>query len=316
MIAPFPWYGGKRRKAAAVWQRFGDDVEVYVEPFAGSLAVLLYRERAVMREVVCDTDGGICNFWRAIKYDPEQVAHWADYPAIQQDLTARHKWLIAWINDNRDRLCEDPEYYDARAAGWWVWGISLASGGGSNWCCKVYDNRPYTQPTSGGQGVSKQRIKLPYNTLAAWFDTLSKRLECTVVFNKSWESAVTRSVLCQTRRKQYNVAIFMDPPYLSKDRDQLYSSDIIKKSDKAAIDSWQWAQEHGDRYRIAYCAHRGDFDISADWYIEESSYVSIRKAARKARRELIAYSPACFSTEVEAEVEAEVIGSMRRLQDL
>lgn len=40
--APFPWFGGKTRASGLVWQRFGA-VANYVEPFAGSLAVLLGR---------------------------------------------------------------------------------------------------------------------------------------------------------------------------------------------------------------------------------------------------------------------------------
>src|SRR5689334_19180994 len=40
--APFPWFGGKSRVASLVWERFGE-VRNYVEPFAGSLAVLLGR---------------------------------------------------------------------------------------------------------------------------------------------------------------------------------------------------------------------------------------------------------------------------------
>jgi len=38
--APFPWFGGKSRAAEIIWARFGN-VPNYVEPFAGSLAVLL-----------------------------------------------------------------------------------------------------------------------------------------------------------------------------------------------------------------------------------------------------------------------------------
>ena len=38
MKAPFIWFGGKRRVAAEVWSAIGD-VDNYVEPFAGSLAV-------------------------------------------------------------------------------------------------------------------------------------------------------------------------------------------------------------------------------------------------------------------------------------
>ena len=81
---------------------------------------------------MCDLDGGICNFWRAVTADPEAVAHWCDWPTIHQDLTARHSWLRQWFTDNALRLSSDPEFYDARAAGWWVWGISLWIGG--EWC--------------------------------------------------------------------------------------------------------------------------------------------------------------------------------------
>ena len=67
LTAPFPWFGAKRRWAELVWERFGDDLGAYVEPFAGSLAVLLHRETPVPREVVCDLDGALCNFWRALR---------------------------------------------------------------------------------------------------------------------------------------------------------------------------------------------------------------------------------------------------------
>ena len=40
--APFPYYGGKARLAPQIWERLGNP-EVYVEPFAGSLACLLAR---------------------------------------------------------------------------------------------------------------------------------------------------------------------------------------------------------------------------------------------------------------------------------
>ena len=39
---PWPWFGGKSGAAPAVWAALGD-VAHYVEPFAGSLAVLLRR---------------------------------------------------------------------------------------------------------------------------------------------------------------------------------------------------------------------------------------------------------------------------------
>lgn len=38
--SPFPWFGGKSRAASIVWARLGN-VDNYVEPFAGSLAIPL-----------------------------------------------------------------------------------------------------------------------------------------------------------------------------------------------------------------------------------------------------------------------------------
>ena len=144
LSAPFPYYGGKGRIASEIWTRFGR-ADVYAEPFAGSLAVLLANPSPAPREVVCDKDGLICNFWRALKNDPEATAHWADYPTIHQDLTARHKWLRRWAREHASQLVEDAEYFDAKAAGWWVWGISLWIGGG--WCSGDGDDRrPHVDP--------------------------------------------------------------------------------------------------------------------------------------------------------------------------
>ena len=159
LTAPFPWFGGKRRWAENILERLGE-VDRYIEPFAGSLAVLLHRKEPFSREIVCDTSGVLCNFWRAVKTDPEQTAHWAEYPTIHQDLTARHKWLVGWSKANAAKLSEDPDYCDAKAAGWWVWGISNWIGGG--FCETISDTRrPHVDPRSGGQGVQVQRLGTP-----------------------------------------------------------------------------------------------------------------------------------------------------------
>jgi hypothetical protein len=62
LAAPFPWFGGKRRVAGDVWARFGD-VDNYVEPFAGSLAMLLGRPAGHRGriETVNDLDGFVSN---------------------------------------------------------------------------------------------------------------------------------------------------------------------------------------------------------------------------------------------------------------
>ena len=166
MKAPFPWFGGKRRVAPDVWAAFGD-VDNYVEPFAGSLAVLLARPAHhkgidTGAETINDADQFVANFWRALAHDPEAVAHWCDWPVNEADLLARHLWLV---NTGRERLAamdSDPDHYDAQVAGWWVWGINAWIGSG--WCSGT---GPHTLETVGklphlgdaGQGVNR---KLPH----------------------------------------------------------------------------------------------------------------------------------------------------------
>ena len=165
MKAPFPWFGGKRKVAPIVWDALGD-VANYAEPFAGSLAVLLDRPtwHGGSTETVNDADQYIANFWRALAHDPDQVAHYADWPVNEADLFARHLWLV---NEGKRRMQAgmeaDPDWYDAKIAGWWVWGICAWIGSG--WCSGT---GPHTYETiaslpvdgDAGRGVKRQRPHL------------------------------------------------------------------------------------------------------------------------------------------------------------
>ena len=130
--APFPYFGGKSRAASLVWERFGACVN-YVEPFAGSLAVLLAcpEDRRPRVETVNDANAFLANFWRATRADPEGVARAADWPVNECDLHARHRDLLRRGPALR-ALLEDPHAFDVEAAAWWVWGASAWIGSG--WC--------------------------------------------------------------------------------------------------------------------------------------------------------------------------------------
>ncbi len=164
MKAPFPYFGGKRKVAPEVWAALGD-VDSYAEPFAGSLAVLLERPawHTGSTETVNDRDMYIANFWRALQADPDRVAHYADWPVNEADLFSRHLWLV---NEGKRRMQEgleaNPDWFDAKIAGWWLWGI--CSWIGSGWCSGT---GPHTYETIGtlavdgdaGRGVNR---KLPH----------------------------------------------------------------------------------------------------------------------------------------------------------
>ena len=159
--APFPWFGGKSRAASLVWEAFGDVVN-YVEPFAGSLAVLLGRPTEPRIETINDLDCYVANFWRAVANAPDEVAHFCDWPVNEADLSARHQWLVDSV-EFRARMAVDPEYFDARRAGWWCWGACAWIGSG--WCqlpesanAKIRGLSTTARPhlSNAGQGVNRQ----------------------------------------------------------------------------------------------------------------------------------------------------------------
>lgn len=174
LACPYPWTGGKRRVAHVVWRAFGG-VNNYIEPFFGSGAVLLGRPSPGKIETVNDIDGGVVNFWRAIKHDPMEVARWCDWPVSELDLHARHAWLIERLSVMHEQLRADPKFFDAQVAGWWVWGICQWIGTG--WCGGikrghprpnlndgqgvhapgVWQQRPHVSGTNEGMGVHRKR---------------------------------------------------------------------------------------------------------------------------------------------------------------
>ena len=303
MRAPFPYFGGKRRWAAAVWERFGDP-DVYAEPFLGSAAMLLRRPGGAPargREVVCDRDAYVVNFWRAMQDAPDEVARAADWPSFHQDLTARHRYLIDWGKEHADRVSADPRWYDAEAAGWWAWGMSNWIGG--SFCAsaerRVPDRIPAMQPSGGGHGCNAQvvvnsaddRRAAVGERLLPWFRALQRRLFRVIVLCRDWESAVTPTVLCDTaaRRTPPRVAVFLDPPYAARQRrhKRVYRLD---DGGGLAAAAWAWAQEYGDRYRIAYACMDGDVTAPPGW---ESETITFGAGFGRPSREQMLFSPAC-----------------------
>jgi hypothetical protein len=100
-------------------------------------------------ETVNDADCLIANYWRAVQADPDAVAVWADWPVNEADLHARHLWLVNRGKQLAERVMWDPDFYDPRAAGWWVWGICSWIVGG--WC-------------SGEGGWTPERVDVDYAT--------------------------------------------------------------------------------------------------------------------------------------------------------
>jgi len=327
--APFPWFGGKRRVADVVWRAFGRDIPNYIEPFAGSLAVLLGRPGGAGKiETVNDRDRHICNFWRAVAADPEAVAVAADWPVNEADLHARHAWLVNQI-EFRERMHSDPDYCDVKIAGWWVWGLCQWIGGG--WCVEPGSRTgalrgkprpnlnsgqglhaaysPGRRPSIGHAGFG---VHLPsvgndrgINGVSAvpcveWFKELQTRLRRVRVVCGDWKRVLGPSVLGKGRNVggRRPCAVFLDPPYSHEFRaPYLYSEDDASISTLVR----DWAIEHGDdpELRIALCGYEGEHTMPSSWTVHAwkaaRGYAGSENENRSLER--IWFSPHCLPLE-------------------
>ena len=146
--SPFIYFGGKSKAAPAVWTALGD-ADHYVEPFCGSMAVLLNRPHQANRpyhsETVNDMDGLLVNAWRSIQLHPDATADAASNPVAEADLHARHLSLVRWREERElEHLMGDPTWCDPLMGGWWIWGIACWIGSG--WCAGT---GPWTADETG-----------------------------------------------------------------------------------------------------------------------------------------------------------------------
>ena len=373
----------------------------------GTAVMTLNNPEPAPREVICDLNAFICNFYRSLRADPDAVAYHADWPTNHHDLTARHRWLLAQGPELRERMVADPDDYDAKIAGWWVWGQSswighgwcdandraqrqpnqqrpaintgggfgvqqqredlpvedkrpkVPDGGGSGVSAQrdrvpgdkmpgmgikvggkgvqqqrdqmPHDKRPRIYPRGGGTGVNMQRDNVPRDQrpdiqnqpggqgaqiqrttlhgdgildgsrLRPWFRAIAERLARVIILNRGWEWALTDSVLQQTPSSpKPAVGVFLDPPYRTQRKDGgkrstgLYQGDNAAASDAVAAATYAWALEHGDRYRVAYCMHEGDFPVPDGWTAETMGFSGHRDAAKKEKAvDQVMFSPAC-----------------------
>ena len=343
---PFPYFGSKSAVADVVWAALGD-VTNYVEPFFGSGAVLFLRPGgAGAIETVNDADGFVANFWRAMQRDSDAVAEYADWPVSECDLHARHLWLIGQRERITDRLCGDPDFFDAKAAGWWCWGLCCWIAGG--WCS---GNGPWVSENGemvlrdAARGVSRQlphlrgtgrgvKRQLPHLRGGTGQGVNRKRDGDTIAERSEWLRGYLRwfaerlarvRVCCGDWSRVCGptvtfghglTGVFLDPPYAdtAKRYDGIYAVDC----QQAAHAVREWAIEQGANplMRIVLAGYEGEHEIPADWRKYEWEAVGGYglqgdggNGRENKKRERLWFSPACLSPDpvaVQHELFAEV----------
>lgn len=325
---PFTWFGGKRKIAGLVWEKFGANIPNYIEPFAGGLAVLLHRpiedlsEFEKFYEVFNDQNLFLLNFWRAVQYgDHAELIKYADFPAHETELLARHRQLVEKHRDLPDEAKSEVAYeieeiellawqkhligndqfeadltqyniFDTEVAGLWLYVTR-------NWIGTGADD-PDIYP----------QLKMPSKIRKGWFGgspeahlaCLRQRLKRALGFVGDWKRVVKSKTQTTDRG---TTGVFLDPPY--RGTEDYYAGVSKKKPERSSIADQVdvWAFEHGadENFRIAVCGYEHNFNLEEyqkrGWHLHRwkasIGFHSGKKdiAERKQSQEIIAFSPPC-----------------------
>ena len=319
LAAPFPYFGGKSLACETVWAALGDP-ENYVEPFAGSAAMLLGRPNVGKVETINDADGFVANFWRAVSLDAAEVARHVDWPTNEADLFARHSWLVRHAAGLLERLHADPDYYDAKVAGWWCWGA--CNWIGSGWCSgsgpwvhdgeRLVDGRKLPHLGDAGRGVNRKlphlgdagrgvNRQLPHLSagqgraayIYEWFGALQDRTREVRVAVGDWRRVLTESVTT----RHGTTGVFLDPPYTKGAMDYAAGGVGGDLADKVRA----WCAENGQdpKLRIVLCGHAGEHDtlLANGWHLRawaaRKGYAVTDEAVENSASETLWCSPHC-----------------------
>jgi site-specific DNA-adenine methylase len=266
----FPFFGGKRRAAEDVWRALGD-ADLYLEPFAGSLAVLFNRPTQPRAEVVVDSDGFVVNFWRCLRHDPHGLlsaaAVYVGGPVAEVEVTAWQRRLHDEADTLTLALRGSVEWCDLELAALWWAGVSSWLGSPTFPGHRVRYQRPHIDRSLKGlysAGVTDQRVL----SAAA---RLSNVILLAGDWQDAWRRAVTTSILNRWRRG--TVGTFLDPPYAkvtagSPRAPRLYRDEWTAEM---SLGVRAWAIEHGEaeNHRIVLAGYDDDEPIDGwvahDW---------------------------------------------------
>lgn len=186
--APFGWYGSKARLAGRITKLAARiPHKVYIEPYAGSAAVLFRKPRARV-EVLNDLDGGVVNYFRMLRDHGPDLAR-----ACQLTPYARDEYADAAARDDDATDIERARRFWARCMQSFN---NAGAGRRAGWAIS-------TAPGSN-DAVTAAR-------LAAQLEQIAARLAGVYIENGDALDLITR-------RARGDALLYIDPPYLAATR--------------------------------------------------------------------------------------------------
>lgn len=184
---PFIYYGGKSRLAERIASMLPEHAQ-YVEPYAGSLAVLLAKPASRL-ETVNDLDGDLMLFWRMLRDRPVDLA--------------RVCALTPHSRAERDLALQRPDSLDELERARRVW-VCLSQG------------RSGTLRPTGWRFTINDSAKVPMpRVLASYVERMvevAERIRSVSLENRP------ALELIEAYGKHRNTVLYVDPPYLGETR--------------------------------------------------------------------------------------------------
>ncbi|PRX90669.1 DNA adenine methylase [Allonocardiopsis opalescens] len=194
MKPPIAYYGSKISVASDIVPLLPPH-EHYVEPYAGSLAVLLAKPRSKM-ETVNDLDGRLMRFWRVLRDRGEELAR-----ACALTPHSRAEYAAA-------REPADDELEDARR----LWVLLTQSRTGTT---RPVGWRTYVNPAGSGIGMPRY--------LETYVDRIAPAVER--LHGVSLEARPALEVIASYGAHP-GVLLYVDPPYLGSTRTRNYACEM------------------------------------------------------------------------------------------
>lgn len=202
ILPPMPYYGGKQLLAPQIAALLPEHVH-YIEPFGGSLAVLLAKPPSVM-ETANDIDGDLMVLWRVIRDHPEEFARrCALTPHSRAEYEAALKADLSTLPDlERARL---------------VW-VRLTQGRAGT--LRNTGWRHYQSPAGSSTGMPRY--------LAGYVDRIGPVAERLRHVSLECRPALE---IIQSYGRHREVLLYVDPPYLGSTRARNYRHEMASEAE-------------------------------------------------------------------------------------
>jgi len=238
-LSAFPWFGGKTNMAQWITGHLPDHL-TYVEPFGGSAAVLLNKQRS-HTEVYNDKDGDVVHFFRVARERPDELGEWVSrVPYAESQF---HEWWNDFYGDGAR-----PED-DIKRAGQWVF-LRYTNFSGHVATKRGFRRDSKNDPKGGRESRN-------WSNVPERIHRICERLRGVTILDEDYRD-------CIKRYDTPDTVFYLDPPYV--DNEDVYNETAVHGDISAALDGIEGYA------MVSYMEIPSEFNVD-EWTILEKDVV-------------------------------------------